>query len=268
MIPPMTGGPSPTSAIGRAGDFLLCLGVTLLCWTWFLGGFLFIFSWAYLAVHLLAKEPEKGFQRLNHHFFRVFFFLLRGVARRQKILIDPSLADIRSAVVVCNHLSYLDPLFLVSLFPQHRTIVKTRFFSTPIFGAMIKRSGYLPATSEGRHAGLFLERLENMPAFLAGGGNLFIFPEGTRSRDGRLGPLQPGALKIARLCQVPIYVLRLRGTDSLFTAGKFLFNAHRANTIVIDILTRLEPDYQRQPPSTSDLEWQLRTAFESDPRLG
>jgi 1-acyl-sn-glycerol-3-phosphate acyltransferase len=264
----MAGTTSPANAMRRAGDYLLCLGVTLLCWAWFLGGFLFIFSWAYLAVHLLAKEPEKGFQRLNHHFFRVFFSLLRAVARRQKIRIDPSLATIRSAVVVCNHLSYLDPLFLVALFPQHRTIVKTRFFSTPIFGAIIKRSGYLPATSEGLHAGHFLDRMQNMPAYLASGGNLFIFPEGTRSRDGRLGPLQPGALKIARLCQAPIYVLRLRGTDSLFTAGKFLFNAHRANTITIDMVTRLEPDYQHQPPSMSDLERQLRTAFDSDTFMG
>jgi 1-acyl-sn-glycerol-3-phosphate acyltransferase len=264
----MAKGPSSTDVPRRTGEYLLCLGVTLLCWAWFLGGFLFIFSWAYLAIHLLAKDPEKGFQRLNHYFFRVFFFLLQGVARRQKILIDPRLSSIRSAVVVCNHLSYLDPLLLVALFPQHRTIVKSRFFSTPIFGAMIKRSGYLPATSEGRHAGLFLERLQNMPAHLTGGGNLFIFPEGTRSRDGRLGPLQPGALKIARLCQAPIYVLRLRGTDRLFTAGRFLFNAHRENTITIDILTRLDPDYQHQAPSIGDLEKQLRAAFQSDASMG
>jgi 1-acyl-sn-glycerol-3-phosphate acyltransferase len=244
----------------RVGDTLLDLGVTLLCWAWFVGGFLLIFSWAYLLVWLLARDRQGGFQRLNHHFFRVFFLLLTASARRHKLSIDPRLATIRGAVVVCNHLSYLDPLFLVALFPRHRTIVKTRFFSTPIFGAMIARSGYLPATGEGRHASLFLQGMESMSAYLASGGNLFIFPEGTRSRDGRLGPFHPGALKIARMCRAPIYVLRLSGSDRLFTPGRFLFNAHLANTIAVDLLGRLEADGDK-PAGVAELDRRLRQVF-------
>ena len=48
-------------------------------------------------------------------------------------------------------------------------------------------AGYLPATATGRFAGLMLARMETMPAYLASGGNLFVFPEGTRSRDGQVG---------------------------------------------------------------------------------
>lgn len=257
----MTGVEVRPSLGRRAADQTIRVGVTLLCWAWFLGGFLFIFCWGYLTASLFAKDRQAAFQRLNHHFFRVFFVLLRTAAPRQTLFIDPRLATIRSSVVVCNHLSYLDPLLLVALFPRHRTVVKTRFFSTPIFGAMIRRSGYIPATSEGGHAGLFLQCLEDLPAYLASGGNLFIFPEGTRSRDGRLGPLHPGALKIARLCRAPIHVLHLRGSDRLFTPGKFLFNAHRRNTITLTPLTRIDPDYLGNPPTVTDLENRLRQAF-------
>lgn len=245
----------------RTGDKVIQVVVTLLCWAWFIGGFLLLFSWAYLAVTLLVKDRQRGFQRLNHYFFRVFFFILRNIAHRQSVSIDPRIAEIRSSVVICNHLSYLDPLFLVALFPRQRTIVKTRFFSTPIFGAMIRRSGYVPATGEGDHAALFLESMESLPDFLASGGNLFIFPEGTRSRDGRLGTLQPGALKIARRCRAPITILHLRGTDKLFTPGKFLFNAHRDNRISIDLLTAIAPTPDGTQLTISDLEEQVRHAF-------
>ena len=262
----MTGHAADSAVRRRAGDTLLDLGVTLLCWAWFIGGFLLVFSWAYLFVSLLARDREGGFQRLNHSFFRVFFRLLAASARRQKFCIDPRLAAISGAVVVCNHLSYLDPLFLVALFPRHRTVVKTRFFSTPIFGLMIARSGYLPATAEGRHASLFLQGMDSMPAYLASGGNLFIFPEGTRSRNGQLGPFHPGALKIARMCRAPIYVLRLGGSDRLFTPGRFLFKAHLPNTITVDLLGRLEAGGDKQP-GLAELERRLRQVFsEESPR--
>ncbi|MBU1568881.1 MAG: 1-acyl-sn-glycerol-3-phosphate acyltransferase [Proteobacteria bacterium] len=245
----------------RFTDKVLDSAVTLICWTWFIFGFLFFFSWAYLAAALFVKNPEVQFQRLNFYFFRVFFRVVRTIAPRQKIEIDDRIAAIQSSVVVCNHLSYLDPLLLIALFPRQKTIVKPRFFGTPIFGWMLKKSGYLPASSEGRFSRLMIEQMETMGSYLGAGGNLFIFPEGTRSRDGKIGNLNQGAMKIARMCKSPLYVLQLRNTDKLFTPGKFLFNSRIPNTMHIKILDHIEPDYQNAPPSTTELEQQVRQAF-------
>jgi 1-acyl-sn-glycerol-3-phosphate acyltransferase len=245
-------------------DRILDTAVTLACWTWFIFGFLLFFSWPYLASALFAKDPEVHFQRLNYHFFRIFFRLVRTVAPRQKMEIDDRIATIRSSVVVCNHLSYLDPLLLITLFPQQKTIVKPRFFGTPIFGWMLKKSGYLPASSEGRFSRLMIEQMETMGQYLKDGGNLFIFPEGTRSRDGKIGNLNQGALKIARMCKAPLYVLQLRNTDKLFTPGKFLFNSRIPNHISIKIIARIAPDYHNNPPSTAQLEQKVRQAFEAN----
>ena len=249
--------PRPSGLAGR----LLDAGVTLVCWSWFLFGFIFFFSWPYLACAFFAKNPESHFQRLNCRFYRIFFQIVRFTAPRQKIAIDERVAAIKSSVIVCNHLSYLDPLLLISLFPRHKTIVKTRFFSTPIFGWMIAQSGYLPATGEGRFSGMMLDRLNTMEDFLKDGGNLFIFPEGTRSRDGRLGNLNTGALKIARMCKAPIYVLQLENTDRLFTPGRFWFNTRLPNTISVRIIKRIEPDYRNKPPAVADLLLQVRQAY-------
>jgi 1-acyl-sn-glycerol-3-phosphate acyltransferase len=235
--------------------------VTLLCWAWFIFGFLLFFSWFYLAAALFTKDSELHFQRLNSHFYQIFFRIIRMTAPRQRLVIDEKIAAIRSSVIVCNHLSYLDPLLLIALFRQQKTIVKSRFFGMPVFGWIITKSGYLPASSEGQFAGMMIKQMETMESYLNGGGNLFIFPEGTRSRDGKIGALNKGALKIARMYRAPIYVLEIRNTDKLFTPGKFFFNTRIKNTISVKIIDCIEPDYTTNPPSTTELEQRVRQAF-------
>jgi len=239
--------------------------VTILCWTWFIPGFFLFFSWRYLACALFAKEPEHCFQRLNSRFFQVFFHILRNTAPSHRWEIDEEVAAIRSAVIVCNHLSYLDPLLLIALFERHRTLVKARFFTMPVFGWIIKKSGYFPASGKGQFTRLMIRQMESMEDFLANGGNLFIFPEGTRSRDGKIGDLNQGAMKIARLCRAPIYVLQLAHTNNLFTPGRFLFQTRVRNTITLKILDRIEPDYRHHIPSATELEQQVREIYTRQP---
>ncbi|MBW2338595.1 MAG: 1-acyl-sn-glycerol-3-phosphate acyltransferase [Deltaproteobacteria bacterium] len=207
------------------------LMVTLLLWGYFTLGFLIIFSPFYLAAYLFSENRENSFQRLNHQFYKGFFFLIRIFIPGQKWHIAGEIKSIRSSVIVCNHLSYLDPLLLISLYPRHKTIVKSTFFSVPIFGWMLKRSGYIPSTSEGRLSELMIERIDAMDGYLSSGGNLFIFPEGTRSRDG--------------------------------TIGKFLFNTLVSNTITVEPITGIEPDYQSDKFSISELMSQIRSLLEN-----
>lgn len=235
--------------------------VTLVCWVWFIFGFLLFYSWFYLAAALFAKDPQLYVQRLNNSFFRVFFRIVALTAPRQKMVMDENIADIRSAVIVCNHLSYLDPLLLVALFRKQKTIVKSRFFTMPIFGWAITKSGYIPASSEGSFASMMIKQMESMGSYLGDGGNLFIFPEGTRSRDGKMGPLNKGAFKIARMNKVPIYVLEIRNTDKLFTPGKFFFNTRIDNTISVKIIDCIEPGSDGKHPSAVELEQRVRQAF-------
>jgi len=233
---------------------------TLLCWAWFILGFLFFFSWRYGAA-LLGGERERAFQRLNSRFFQVFFRLLRWLAPQHRWEIAAEVGALRSSVVVCNHLSYLDPLLLIALFERHRTIVKTRFFPVPIFGWILKNSGYLPASGAAGYAPLLLRQMESMEQYLRDGGILFVFPEGTRSRDGHIGSMQRGALKIARLCQAPIQVLQLTNTDKLFPPGKLCFNTTAHNTIRLSVVARIEPNSEGNPLTAAQLASRLRQAY-------
>ncbi len=239
-------------------DFLL----TLTLWTYFTIGFVTLFSPFYLLAWLLAHDRQIAFQRLNHYFCRGFFLLVRALGAGHKWRIDGKIRSLRSAVVVCNHRSYLDPLLLISLFARHSTIVKSSFFSVPVFSFMLRFAGYLPSTSEGRLSRLMIDRIEAMPSYLAAGGNLFVFPEGTRSRNGRIGDFSRGAFKIARQCGAPIEVLFIRNTDRLMRPGRFLFNTCVDNTVRAEHLARIAPDYRSDAFSTTQLMARVRTLLE------
>ncbi|MGD9503544.1 MAG: lysophospholipid acyltransferase family protein [Syntrophobacteraceae bacterium] len=248
---------------------MIDLLATLLLWGYFTVGFIVLFSPFYALASIPVFDRTRAFQWFNHLFYRGFFGLCRLTMPRQNWRIDPAIASIRSSVVVCNHASYIDPLLLISLFARHTTIVKNRLFSIPIFGRMLALSGYLPSDFQGPLAGRLIERLDQMPAFLATGANLFVFPEGTRSRDRTLGPFNPGAFKIARLCRAPLAVVRIENSDRLFTPGRFLFNTCQPNTISVRLLTQMTPDYDSAQFSIKELMDHVRalleTAAEPDP---
>jgi 1-acyl-sn-glycerol-3-phosphate acyltransferase len=241
---------------------LVDLVVTLLLWSYFTVGFVVLFAPLYLLATILASDRARAFQRLNHFFYRGFFRLCRLTIPRQKWRIDPALRTVRSAVVVSNHVSYIDPLLLIAIFARHTTIVKNRLLHIPLFGWMLKMSGYLPADSEGALAERMVEQLEHMPGFIADGGNLFVFPEGTRSRNNTLGALNPGAFKIARLCRAPLAVVRIENSDRLFTPGRFLFNTCQANTITVRLLAQVTPTYDSAAFSVKEVMAQVRALLE------
>ncbi len=256
----MAGKQPRNSILALFGDRLIDVGVTLICWTYFTLGFVFLFSYRYCIAYLFSARREIAFQRLTSLFYRRFFQLLRVTAPSHHWWIDKRITGLRSSVIVCNHLSYLDPILLISLLERQKTIVKTKFFKVPIFGWLIRNAGYFPADGEGKFGGMMIDQVEQMNEYLAQGGNLFVFPEGTRSRNGAVGPLNRGALKIARLCRAPIYVLHLTGTDKLFTPGKFFFNTRMDNTISLEIVDCMEQNTEEEL-SLSMLEDRIRQAM-------
>jgi 1-acyl-sn-glycerol-3-phosphate acyltransferase len=141
--------------------------------------------------------------------------------------------------------------------------VKSSFFRVPIFGRVLELSGYIPSSCDGKLSGLMIQRTEEMDSYLASGGNLFVFPEGTRSRDGTIGRLNKGAFKIAKFCKKPIKVLFIRNTDKLFQPGRFLFNTCVPNFITVEQLASIEPDYQSSGFSIPDLVSQVRSLLEA-----
>ncbi len=237
--------------------------ITLLLWCYFTLGYVLLFSPFHLGAWMFSKNREQSFQRLNYIFFRGFFFLLRVFAPSQKWDIPENIRSIRSSIIISNHVSFLDPLLLISFFEKQKTIVKSRYFKMPIFRLVLRLSGYIPSASEGYLSKVMIRQVETIGDFLRSGGNLFVFPEGTRSRDGTVGRLHKGVFKIARLYTPPVIILFIRHTDKLFPPGRFLFHTRGLQTISVEQIACIEPDYQSKTFSVSELMLQAQSLLEA-----
>lgn len=246
-------------AIRRAADLI----ITLLLWVYYFAAFVFFFFPAYGAAALFAPDREHAFQNLNCIFYRCFFAYLKLLMPRVTISIAPEVYAVRSSIVIANHLSFLDPILLLSLFRQHKTIVRSDFFQVPIFGWVLKSAGYLaPAIAHNPDAPDLMEQVKAMRSYLASGGNLFIFPEGTRSRTGAIGPFEKGAFTIAKLCRAPISVLRIENTNRVYPPDGFLFNTGDTVAISIHLIGSIEPVPENETISISDTMRQARALLE------
>jgi len=242
--------------------FVADIIITLTVWIYFIFGYLLFFSPFHAVAFLFSKDPETAFQYLNHIYFKSFFALIRIITPGIKFDIDKDIYSIQRSVIICNHLSYLDPIFLVSLFKKQKTIVKSSFFSLPIFGWLLKTSGYIPSSTGRNLTDLMIKNIENIQEYITSGGVIFVFPEGTRNSNREIGSFGKGAFSIAKQSNSPIKVLFISSTDKLFHPGKFLFNTCIKNTIKIELLATIEPDYQSDDFSVSGLMKDVRTVLE------
>jgi len=249
-----TNDTSCNKACARPRGVLYSFFTTLLLWCYFLGAGIFFVLVFYLPAYVFSRNREHRFEQLNSRFFRGFLWLVRLFFPMHQWQIDEKMRRIKSSIVICNHVSYLDPLICIALFERQKTIVKPLFFSLPVFGWLVRVSGYLPATTRGRFSAMMIEQVEKMSDYLADGGILFVFPEGTRNQQGKLGSFQQGIFKIARLCQAPLVVVKIENSDKVFAPGNFLFSASSTESVRVRVVGSIRPDYTANPPTAATLE--------------
>jgi len=246
------------SPFQRSIDFCL----TVLLWVYFLFGYLVLLPVFFGPYLFVCRGAAAALQKLNHLHLKTFFVLTRLLIPNTTYKIDPQVRELRSSVIVCNHVSYLDPILLLSLFPRQTTIVKNTFFSVPIFGWFLRKAGYVPSSPSEMFGPAMITNLEGIKRHLAAGGNLFVFPEGTRSRDGKLAPFNKGVFSIARYCNMGLKLVYIRNTDKLFRPGTFSFQTREKNTIVLELIASLAPDYSAKDFSINAVAEQARKIFE------
>jgi 1-acyl-sn-glycerol-3-phosphate acyltransferase len=238
--------------------------VTTILWIYYICGFLLIFSPFYLYAFFFSDRREEAFQKLNCRLHRSFFFLVRAIVPMVKWRIAEEVSAIRSSIIIANHLSFLDSILFVSLYERQKTIANIGHFRLPVFGWILKLSGYIPSATGKMFAGDMLDQIEKLEDFFAGGGNLFIFPEGTRSRDGLIGPFDKGAFRVARMSRARIEVVVIRGTGKLYPPGKVAFDVCSRNVIEVERAGVLHPDYDGASFSLSGLMEEARSLMEGE----
>jgi 1-acyl-sn-glycerol-3-phosphate acyltransferase len=104
-------------------------------------------------------------------------------------------------LLVCNHQSYLDPIFATLALPREcHYMARDTLFKNPLFKRLIDSVNAFPIKRGTADIGAIKETLRRLKA----GQLVATFPEGTRTRDGSIGPMHPGMILLARKARVPI----------------------------------------------------------------
>jgi 1-acyl-sn-glycerol-3-phosphate acyltransferase len=134
-------------------------------------------------------------------------------------------------VYMANHASLLDtPALFAGLPHPFRIMAKRGLFWIPFMGWHLWTAGNFPIDrGEGRRTAMSLRRVIDR---VSTGRSLAVFPEGTRTRDGRLQELKPGAFKIALRAGVPIVPISIRGTFKLLPRSTLVPRPGRIDVVV------------------------------------
>lgn len=121
-------------------------------------------------------------------------------------------------ILMSNHQSNFDILTLIATVPRRiYWIAKKELFDIPIFGSSMRRGGYIPLDrSHGRKA---LKSMDNAAAIIRQGSSVVMFPEGTRSRDGKLLPFKRGGFMLAVRAGVPVIPATINGSGQVNPGG-------------------------------------------------
>jgi 1-acyl-sn-glycerol-3-phosphate acyltransferase len=117
------------------------------------------------------------------------------------------------SLLAMNHQSYLDPpLAAVCCHRQISFLARKTLLEIPLLGPLIRRLNVIPLDRDGSDS----SALKTVIRLLKSGGSTIIFPEGTRTHDGKLGPAQAGIGFIIAKSMVPVVPMRIFGAFDAF----------------------------------------------------
>ncbi len=123
-------------------------------------------------------------------------------------------------VFVANHQSIIDICALFRALPVPlRFVIKQELARVPFVGWYARAMGML--FIERGHAREAAVRLHGVVSIVRAGASLCAFPEGTRSRDGSVGPFKGGAFQVALQAGVPVVPIAIDGSGSVLPASGF-----------------------------------------------
>jgi 1-acyl-sn-glycerol-3-phosphate acyltransferase len=138
----------------------------------------------------------------------------------------------RPYVVVANHESFVDILLISHLPWEMKWLSKAEFFKFPLVGWLMRMAGDVRLVRGDRAS--VAAAMKACEDRLAKRVSVMIFPEGTRSASGELGPFLRGAFKLAIDRQVPILPLAVHGTRTALRKHDWRLGVSNADVYVLD----------------------------------
>ena len=133
-------------------------------------------------------------------------------------------------IFMSNHVSNIDPPLLIPLLPKRTSVlVKKELFRIPVLGTAMRVAKLVPVDRHNREAAV--QSVRDAAEVIRSGLDMTVFPEGTRSRDGRLLPFKKGPFYLALESGCPVVPVTLAGTHEILPKGRLFLRRGTAELV-------------------------------------
>ena len=228
------------AAMGFMAGFALWQAALLFVGAFVLANVLYIL-WAF-STSLLVKDIEKPIEKeipiCRFAAISVFGLLSAYVRLKVNMRGMEKLPESGRFLLVCNHRSGFDPVVLMRALNKYQLscIAKPSIMNLPFIGKIAYGIGCLSIDRENDRNALktILTAANYLKKDVC---SICIFPEGTRSRSGKMLPFHAGSFKIAQRANVPVVVASLRGTEQVTKNAPF-----RASKVELEIIQLIDAE--------------------------
>ncbi|HEY0660187.1 MAG TPA: MFS transporter [Lysobacter sp.] len=165
---------------------------------------------ALVALWIFTIVPEFAMRFLS-------WVLVRTLYRLRLHGIEKYVPDAGPALIVCNHVSYMDALVLAASIPRPvRFVMYYRIFNIPVMSWIFRTAKAIPIAGAKENPEMMQRAFDEIDAALANGEIVGIFPEGALTRDGAIAPFKSGVERVLERARdagrpVPVIPMALRG---------------------------------------------------------
>jgi 1-acyl-sn-glycerol-3-phosphate acyltransferase len=160
---------------------------------------------AVVAIYIFTIVPEFLMRFLS-------WVLVRGLYKLRLHGIEKNVPDEGAALLVCNHVSYMDALILSASVPRPvRWVMYYKIFNIPVMSWIFRTAKAIPIAGARENPELMQRAFDEIDAALADGQLVGIFPEGALTRDGEIAPFKSGLEKVLEKRPVPVIPMALKG---------------------------------------------------------
>lgn len=165
-----------------------------------------------------------------------------------------SIDDRNPYVIVCNHQSLADIPLICNLPWEMKWVAKEGLFKIPIAGWMMRMAGDIPVVRRAKNQKEMI--FSKAEYYLNNRCSVIFFPEGTRSRNGKLRRFTPGCFELAIEQNVPILPLAIEGTQNTLPRDSWKFG--KAENIRLEVLEPVNTE-ELNEDDTGKLVHKVRT---------
>ncbi|SMG13042.1 MFS transporter [Paraburkholderia susongensis] len=143
-----------------------------------------------------------------------------------------------AAVLVCNHVSFVDAIVIMAESPRPiRFVMDYQIFRSPFIGWLFRHAKAIPIAPAHQDAALLARAYDLCAQALADGELVCIFPEGKLTRTGEMNPFRHGVMEIVKRTPAPVIPMALRGLwGSVFSRA---VDAHWPRPVSKGVMSRL-----------------------------